>query len=603
MDFTENHTRLAEIENALSELPIGYISRKVIRGKERFYHQWSEDGKTKSRYLKISEKESLEPLIEKRKALQAERKRLLSPLEKYGDRQIITSVSSITGYRLFSFLSDVTVSGTRDCYNVLHQFLLSDEDYRVCILYGLRRTGKTTLLRQAMAALSSENLRNAAYLSLHRNDTMKMVEEDLHILQNAGIRFVFIDNVTLLKDFISSASIFSDIFSAMKMKIVLCGSESGSFLFAEESSLYERCLMIHTTPLTYKEASAAMRFTIPEFLHYGGTFFQRSENLSETISGSSFSFQSSPFFSEKSTRNYIDQSIAANFGDSLENYEGGSHIGILRPLYEQGVLSKLIRLILENQSTIFLTEAIQNVQKSIENSRQVNTKRKAFPASKDSHAPGKQVLSSILRTLQTYQEQQRREASALGMTKEQETLLLSYLVSMDVFLDTSDANHPSPAYLSVTQSGMRFSHVQSLLQRIMQDGIFGACAEKEKAAILEYLLSLIDLQMLKDLVLMETARALGDDYYVFQLQFSKGSYDMVVYDKIENTCRIYLISLEAPDEEQIRFLVDPAKISLTENRFGKVCHKIFLCAQETFLAEQGVQIVNVSTYLKGLPII
>ena len=60
----------------IAELPGGYVSRKTINGKERFYLQWREDGKLKSKYLKAGEKERIEPLIEERKAIaptQAER--------------------------------------------------------------------------------------------------------------------------------------------------------------------------------------------------------------------------------------------------------------------------------------------------------------------------------------------------------------------------------------------------------------------------------------------------------------------------------------------------------------------------------------------------
>ena len=47
-DITEE---ISKLENQISELPAGYISRKIINGKERFYLQWSENGKVKSKYI------------------------------------------------------------------------------------------------------------------------------------------------------------------------------------------------------------------------------------------------------------------------------------------------------------------------------------------------------------------------------------------------------------------------------------------------------------------------------------------------------------------------------------------------------------------------
>ena len=35
----------------LESLPAGTLVKRTIRGAERFYHQWREDGRTRSRYL------------------------------------------------------------------------------------------------------------------------------------------------------------------------------------------------------------------------------------------------------------------------------------------------------------------------------------------------------------------------------------------------------------------------------------------------------------------------------------------------------------------------------------------------------------------------
>ncbi len=45
---------------------MGYISKKKIHGKDRFYHQWTEDGRVRSKYLREGEKEPLEEQIQKR---------------------------------------------------------------------------------------------------------------------------------------------------------------------------------------------------------------------------------------------------------------------------------------------------------------------------------------------------------------------------------------------------------------------------------------------------------------------------------------------------------------------------------------------------------
>ena len=57
--MSDTAKRIAELEKELAESINGYISRKVIKGKERFYLQWTENGKLKSRYIKAGELESL----------------------------------------------------------------------------------------------------------------------------------------------------------------------------------------------------------------------------------------------------------------------------------------------------------------------------------------------------------------------------------------------------------------------------------------------------------------------------------------------------------------------------------------------------------------
>lgn len=74
--MSELSERIREIEAELSGLPTGYISKKRIGGKDRFYLQWTENGKLKSRYIKADEYDSISAQVEKRRELQEELKSL-----------------------------------------------------------------------------------------------------------------------------------------------------------------------------------------------------------------------------------------------------------------------------------------------------------------------------------------------------------------------------------------------------------------------------------------------------------------------------------------------------------------------------------------------
>ena len=58
----------------------------MIHGKERFYLQWMENGKLKSRYIKAAEFDAVSAQVERRKQLQEERKALMESPEAYGNK-------------------------------------------------------------------------------------------------------------------------------------------------------------------------------------------------------------------------------------------------------------------------------------------------------------------------------------------------------------------------------------------------------------------------------------------------------------------------------------------------------------------------------------
>ena len=93
--------RIRQIEDELAGLPAGYISKKMIHGKERFYLQWMENGKLKSRYIKAAEFDAVSAQVERRKQLQEERKALMESPEGVREqnlkRKAARNMLNITG--------------------------------------------------------------------------------------------------------------------------------------------------------------------------------------------------------------------------------------------------------------------------------------------------------------------------------------------------------------------------------------------------------------------------------------------------------------------------------------------------------------------------
>lgn len=94
--------QISALEKELSACINGYISRKTINGKERFYLQWIENGKIKSRYIKADELDEIRASVERRKQIQEKLKELRSTPEGIENnnlrRKAVRNMQSITGY-------------------------------------------------------------------------------------------------------------------------------------------------------------------------------------------------------------------------------------------------------------------------------------------------------------------------------------------------------------------------------------------------------------------------------------------------------------------------------------------------------------------------
>ena len=58
-DIMDIYKRIYELENEIASLPQGSINMKKIYGKEQPYLQWTENGKSKSKYIKKNEREEV----------------------------------------------------------------------------------------------------------------------------------------------------------------------------------------------------------------------------------------------------------------------------------------------------------------------------------------------------------------------------------------------------------------------------------------------------------------------------------------------------------------------------------------------------------------
>lgn len=62
----------------------------------------------------------------------------------------------LIGDELLAMAKNIQSNRKRDCYGQLKKYLDAKGGERVCIVAGLRRTGKTTMIRQAILEMESD---------------------------------------------------------------------------------------------------------------------------------------------------------------------------------------------------------------------------------------------------------------------------------------------------------------------------------------------------------------------------------------------------------------------------------------------------------------
>lgn len=526
-------------------------------------------------------------------------------LESYGQPVVSVSLPSqttefhtnvVTGTGLQALANSVAKYGKRDCFSTLQKFVAGSYDGKICILYGLRRTGKTTLLFQMLSDLPIEK---TAYIKAQTTDDMSRLTKDLKVLFELGYRYVFIDEITLLNDFIDTAAVLSDVFSMMGMKIVVSGTDSLGFAMANRDELYDRSVTIHTSFIPFREYARLLNIcSVDSYIEYGGTL--KMENMS--FDDPDAAFDEVAFRDDESTRKYIDTAISRNIQHTLKNDHYGEYFNQLRELYEKGELTNVINRIVQHMNHRFVLRVVEDEFKSHDFGSAKELLLHDLPAERAT------VLydvneKQILERLKAIIEVKEKSETTVPITQEHIDKVKKYLLMLDLIVNCPERyeSGKQAEHIVFSQSGMRYAIAKALVYSLMQDAYFASIPEADKAYITGKILDDVKGRMLEDIVLLEVCKAAPSTMEAFKFKFDAGGeFDMVIYDKASKNCRIYEIkhSTEA-NEKQTLHLRDAEKCQIVENRFGPISGKFVLYRGKDTFAE-GVQYLNVENFLCGL---
>ena len=582
----------------------GSVSAKTIRGVVRHYLQWKEHGRYRSKYLRATEVEAVRRQLGLMRGNRNPQEAPPPASAPSADGGFETNVC--TGADLLAFAQESAGLPTRDAFPRLEAFIRSPRASRVFVIYGLRRTGKTTMIRQSILSLEPALRAHAAYVKVGSGDTLSALNRDLKRLHAKGIDLVYIDEVTLLGNFIDSASLFSDIHAAVGMKLVLSGTDSLGFWLASREELYDRAELLHTTFIPFREHARLLKTDdIDEYIEYGGTF-----KIGERRFGHPDAKRDEASFrDDESARFHIDTAIARNIQHSLKGLEAGGHFRHLKDLYEADELTDAINRVVEDINHRFVVEVLTRRFRSHDLGSAADLLMKTTDADRALDVYGSVDVRAVTECLKGILDIKEREARSIGITEAHAKEIREYLLALDLLAPVEGRAEEGAPFSrdAFMQPGLRYAQAQALVFALGRDDGFRRLAGTKAKALVECILDDVRGRMLEDIVLIETRLALPsspnpfDGFNVFKLQFDVGEFDMVVCDNAKRQVRLFEIKHSGEvAEAQMRHLADEAKLQFVRDRYGEVAERTILYRGPDADLPCGIRYRNVNEYLRSI---
>ena len=222
----------------------------------------------------------------------------------------------------------------------VYDYLKDENHHKVCCLLGLKETGKTVMMLQAIQSLHFEN---CLLLECEEESQESMANLKKVLSEHPEYKYIFIDEITKIHNFINTASFLANRFASEGIKIVITGDDSLSIAFVTENELYNQNVTISTTYISFQEYHYLLGKGLTDYIRYGGTLAI-----------------------EKDWNIYADLAIVQNIVNSLERYKNGnnSSIWMLQSLIDEGMLETLILKVAEYPTREFVEKIVNRYFKA-----------------------------------------------------------------------------------------------------------------------------------------------------------------------------------------------------------------------------------------------
>lgn len=464
----------------------------------------------------------------------------------------------------------------RDCFEQIQNYLMDNKHQsKICAVYGLRRTGKTTLLKQGLDILDKNQKEHSLFIECFQNKT-DFVEliNFIKLKAQENYKYFFIDEITYAEDFQRMANVLSDIFVDINgLKIIITGTDSLGLSLPKHDILYDRVEYVNTTYTSFAEYSKITGInSIDEFIKRGST-------LNPDI-----------FKTHKETKDFIETAIVNNIINSLKNSEGiNRYPTVLTEKYTEEMLKNEIERMINRYSQVRTYRAITSQFKSgiLGDAKELIIKNAEN---------GSEIIAKL-----KYKETNEKIAEILGCGKksgiEDSDIVKIYdlLKEIGVFIDIPVYNsyskqEPDEPIEMFSHPGMFHSNIAFTLQELQNDSSWIEATESEKNAVIKKAYESAMGKIMENIIMSDIYHMLNYDediktddlfgenqerWYVSKisknLDGEKCEADILIYDKEKRESYLFEVKhSEKYADEQSRHIENEKFLSFIEQNFGTI---------------------------------
>lgn len=480
-------------------------------------------------------------------------------------KDISLELTILVGDKLRNFINNILkgIHRKRFIYNKLSQYLQS-ENNNVCLLYGLRRTGKTVMMTQAAEELLNKN-NKVAIINCSVSTKLYTLLNRVQSLIDNGYKYIFIDEITFVDGFMQNANVITDTLGKQGAKIVLTGTHSLCLKMAELSYMYDRVYRIDTSYISFKESNSLIGTkTVEDYIKSGGLL------------------RKNVFTNKESTDNYISTSIVDNIVSSLRKNKDNKLYRNLVDLDDRGLLRKMINQAIEYSNSQITLDMITRKYKN-----SYYGKAKANLAAKfdiDELVPKEEIMQHVryyLGIVDTFDSSKDNE-----IYRDELVDLLRKINVLDEYTKVMGVSYRPEKTDLFMQSGLRYRQVQELIIAIKKN-------TEIEDNIKEFILNLVGLvegDLLEEVIILNELNKFREEHLGYDITdesvySSKGGdmitqvtaggkeIDMLV---VKNGVGIAYEIKRSKEvvEKQARWLTDNTFISEIESKLNcKIKHK------------------------------